>query len=58
MIYLNFDTPNTLRIKIQYNLDSENTIPLLQRFFFPKDVGGILRDVYLSFRPKAGIKEL
>ncbi|MCW8850101.1 MAG: hypothetical protein OQJ81_09015 [Melioribacteraceae bacterium] len=53
---LNFDTPNTLRIKIQYNLDSENTIPVLQRFLFPKDVGGILRDVYLLFRPKAGIK--
>lgn len=53
---LNFETPNTLRIKLQYNLDSDNTIPLLQRFLFPKNMGGILRDVYLSFRPKAGIK--
>ena len=53
---LNFDIPNTLRIKIEYNLDSENTIPLLQRFLFPKSLGGILRDVFLTFRPKAGIK--
>jgi len=55
---LNYDTPNTLRIKIQYRIDSENTIPLLQRFLFPQNFGGILRDVYLSFRPKAGIKAI
>lgn len=53
---LNFDTSNTLRIKLHYSLDSDNTIPLLQRFIFPKNLGGILRDVYLSFRPKVGIK--
>ena len=55
---LNYDSPNTLRIKIQYVLDSDDTIPLLQRFLFPKNFGGILRDVYLSFRPKVGINEI
>lgn len=55
---LNYDTPNTIRIKLKYNIDSENTIPLLQRFLFPKSYGGILRDVYLHFRPKAGIKKI
>jgi beta-galactosidase len=55
---LNVDSPNTLRIKIQYQIDSENTIPLLQRFLFPKNFGGILRDVYLSFRPKVGIDKI
>lgn len=55
---LNYDSPNLLRIKIQYTIDSENTIPLLQRFLFPKSIGGIFRDVYLSFRPKAGIKNV
>ncbi len=55
---LNYDSPNTLRIKIQYVLDSDNTIPVLQRFLFSKNFGGILRDVYLSFRPKVGIDEI
>jgi len=55
---LNYDSPNTLRIKIHYTIDSDDTIPLLQRFLFPKNLGGIFRDVYISFRPKAGIKNI
>lgn len=55
---LNYDSPNTLRIKIQYVLDSDDSIPLLQRFLFPKNFGGILRDVYLSFRPQVGINDI
>ncbi len=55
---LNFNAPNTIRIKIQYHIDAKNTIPLLQRFLFPKSFGGILRDVYLSFRPRVGIKNI
>jgi len=55
---LNFDIPNQLRIKLQYNIDAQNSIPLLQRFLFPKNYGGILRDVYISSRPKVGIKLL
>lgn len=52
---INFDLENILRIKIHYSIDSKNTIPLLQRFLFPKNKGGILKDVYLSYRPKVGI---
>ena len=55
---LNYDTQNTLRIKIQYNIDSRNTIPLHQRFLFPKNYGGILRDIFLSFSPRVGIEDL
>ncbi len=55
---LNYDTPNTLRIKIQYDLDSESTIPLLQRFLFPINFGGVFRDVYISYKPKVGIKDI
>ncbi|MBK7104066.1 MAG: hypothetical protein IPH62_02140 [Ignavibacteriae bacterium] len=55
---LNYDVPNILRIKIQYDLNSESTIPLLQRFLFPTNFGGIFRDVYLSFKPKLGIREI
>ncbi|MCB9259505.1 MAG: hypothetical protein H6612_09145 [Ignavibacteriales bacterium] len=55
---LNYDSPNILRIIIQYNIDPQNTIPLLQRFLFPQNFGGILRDVYLSSKPKVGIKDL
>ncbi|MCP5063039.1 MAG: hypothetical protein GY936_11330 [Ignavibacteriae bacterium] len=53
---LNFDTPNILRVKLNYLNDSKNTIPLAQQFLFPKNFGGIFRDVYFSFRPKVGIK--
>ncbi len=55
---LNYDLPNTLRIKIQYDIHGENTIPTLQRFLFPTNFGGIFRDVYLAFRPKVGIKDI
>lgn len=55
---LNYDSPNTLRIKIQYDLNSETTIPLMQRFLFPTNFGGIFRDVYLSFKPKLGVKDV
>jgi len=43
-------------VKLNYLNDSKNTIPLAQQFLFPKNFGGIFRDVYLSFRPKVGIK--
>ncbi len=49
---------NVIRIKLQYNIDAENTIPLLQRFLFPKNKGGILKDVYLSSTPKVGIQSI
>ncbi len=54
---LNYDSENKLRIKLQYAIDSKNTIPLSQQFIFPKSFGGVFRDIYLSFRPKVGIKD-
>ncbi|MEE9429614.1 MAG: sugar-binding domain-containing protein [Melioribacteraceae bacterium] len=53
---LNYDSPNVLRVKLAYLSDSKNTIPLAQQFLFPKNFGGVFRDVFLSFKPKVGIK--
>lgn len=48
---LNTDRDNVLSVKVKYKLDSENTIPLKQRFLFPKNFGGIFRDVYIESKP-------
>ncbi len=48
---LHSDRDNILSVKVHYRLDSENTIPLKQRFLFPKNFGGIFRDVYIELRP-------
>ncbi len=48
---LHSDRDNILSVKIHYRLDSENTIPLKQRFLFPKNFGGIFRDVFIELRP-------
>ena len=52
------DFGNVLSIKITHELDSENTLPLEQRFLFPENKGGILRDVYLQYIPKTNISSL
>ncbi len=46
---------NILSIKLHYSLDSENTIPVKQRFLFPQNFGGIFRDVYLYLTPNVSI---
>ncbi|HVO72595.1 MAG TPA: glycoside hydrolase family 2 TIM barrel-domain containing protein, partial [Ignavibacteriaceae bacterium] len=43
---------------LSYKLDSENTIPLKQRFLFPKSFGGIIRDVYIHVVPNITISEI
>lgn len=48
---------NLLSVKLLYKLDSENTIPLKQRFLFPKNYGGIFRDVYLQATPNVSISD-
>ncbi|NOX17583.1 MAG: hypothetical protein GXO87_04785 [Chlorobi bacterium] len=48
--------PNSLKVIIQKGLDSQTSIPLAQRFLFPKNKGGILRDVYFHFTPKSRIE--
>ena len=39
---------NTISVKVNRKLNSENTIPVEQRFLFPAYDGGIIRDVYLK----------
>jgi len=55
---LHFDKSNILTVKLFYKLDSENTIPLKQRFFFPQNFGGIFRDVYIQMLPNVSITDL
>jgi len=52
---LRADRDNIISVKLTFKLDSENTIPLKQRFLFPEDFGGIIRDVYLHLTPNVSI---
>jgi beta-galactosidase len=45
------DRENILALKLNYQLDPENTIPVKQRFLFPENFGGITKDVYIHFIP-------
>ncbi len=47
----NIDGENNLKLVIKKELDSQNSIPLFQRFLFPKNSGGIVRDVFLEVIP-------
>lgn len=42
---------STITIKVNSKLNSENSIPLKQRFLFPSLSGGIIRDVYIKTVP-------
>lgn len=55
---LHHDKRNTLSIKIVSNLDSENTIPVKQRFLAPKHLGGIFRDVFIRIIPNIYVGSL
>ncbi len=55
---LNIDKSNILSVKLYYNLDSENTIPVKQRFLFPHNFGGILRDVYIHLIPNISLRDI
>lgn len=46
---------NILNVRLSYNLNSENTIPVKQRFLFPESYGGIIKDVYLHLVPNVAI---
>lgn len=52
---LRSDRNNRLTIKVTHQLDSENTVPLLQRFLFPANLGGITRDIYIEVMPRVNI---
>ncbi len=55
---LHYDKQNLLTVKLYYKLDSEDTIPLKQRFLFPQDFGGIFRDVYIQLMPNVCVTDL
>ena len=55
---LHTDKANLLSVKLYYNLDSENTIPVKQRFLFPQSFGGIIRDVYIHLVPNISVSDL
>ena len=55
---LRVDKKNVLTVKLLYKLDSENTIPVKQRFLFPQSFGGIFRDVYIQLIPNISISDL
>jgi len=48
---------NKLKVKLSYNL-SDDTIPFKQRIYFPKNFGGIFRDVYISVLPNAYLNDI
>jgi beta-galactosidase len=55
---LHADKNNVLSVKLNYELDSENTIPVKQRFLYPQSFGGIIRDVYLKLMPNISLSEI
>ncbi len=55
---LKSDADNILSVNLLYKLDSQNTIPLKQRFLFPQNFGGIIRDVFLHLTPNINIKDV
>lgn len=54
---LQADKNNFISIKLSYELDPENTIPLKPRFLFPANYGGLIRDVYLYLEPNVSIAD-
>lgn len=52
---LKSDADNIISVNLFYKLDSENTIPLKQRFLFAKNYGGIVHDVYVYKKPAINI---
>ena len=55
---LHSNKDNILTVKLYYKLDSETTIPLKQRFYFPQNFGGILKDVYIHLKPSVSTSDL
>jgi len=48
---------NKLKVKLSYKL-SEKTIPFKQRVYFPKNFGGIFRDVFISVLPDTYLDDI
>ena len=43
---------NVLAVKLYHKLSSDESIPVLQRYLFPENYGGIFRDVFLEVTPR------
>lgn len=54
---LRSDKDNIISVKLSYELDAQNTIPLKQRFLFPQNFGGVIRDIYLHLTPNVSISD-
>lgn len=54
---LRSDKSNIISVKLSYELDAQNTIPLKQRLMYPQNFGGIIRDVYLHLTPNVSITD-
>ena len=52
------DTSNLLSVKLFYKLDSKITIPLMQRFLFGRNYGGIVHDVYIYKKPSINFSSI
>ncbi len=49
---------NILTVKVYSEVDSKTTIPVKQRFLTPHSYNGIIRNVYLTVKPKNFLKEI
>ncbi|QQS36390.1 MAG: hypothetical protein IPM56_00085 [Ignavibacteriales bacterium] len=54
---LTSEKDNILSVKVFYKLDSKNTIPLKQRFLFPQNFGGIIKDIYIHLTPNVSVAD-
>ncbi len=55
---LKSDRKNILTVKVSNKLDSKNSIPLKPSFLFPKNFGGIFRDVFIEVVPNIFISNI
>lgn len=55
---LHSNKDNILKVILTYELNSDASIPLNKRFFFPKSYGGIYRDVFLKISPAINIQSV
>lgn len=53
---LKSDKANIIKVTLAYKLDSQNTIPLKNKFLFPNNYGGIIRDVFIEVLPLVAIE--
>lgn len=55
---LRSDKQNILSVRLSNKSHSKNTIPVKQKFHFPKSLGGVFRDVYIHFTPNIFVSDL